>query len=372
MRRFILVTLLASLLATGVPGGNQRMHCDPVHVFLVHGIAQNGGENTGDMEPLLTNLVYALDGQFQRNGYPQYIYNYVVTRDLQPSADIALDDTFNFGSCAKDPGCQLDGNTNCDIASGATQLDAQIVARTMPGSRVIIIAYSMGGLVARSMFVSPSADLQQRNVLGLITLASPSIGYPWDPNDNNPASGVFYSGCRFELAQMGSDFVSGENIRPQPSFNPFASFLQLPKVNYLRPLNQAWATAPLALQTPWIDVTGFLCNNGVRFDNSSYGCPSYNMWSDGVVCDQSGTYDQGVLQAVDNQSGMAPGNPPDVQYGAYGFGHASFTLMCGSVGDNNLIYKPGPGTGGLLLYLVSQIAGWVGPPANPGGPGGLI
>jgi hypothetical protein len=314
----------------------QRKHCDPLHVILVHGIKQVGGFN-GGMEPLLTVLSLA----FQNMNATSHTGKYNVARNTDPpdvvaSADIMFDDSFDFGSCSKNPSCPP---AYCGITTGAQLLDTDINLATYPQSRVIIIGYSMGGLMARDMIAHPSTGLLQRNLLALITLGTPNLGYPWSSRDD----GSFYRGCHFEADQMGSDFLQFQISTP-PEVN-----LGL-RANYLYPLTQDWSSAPLAPRVPWLAFSGHYCDNPTRVDNSSAGCPGYNTASDGVVCDQSARYLPGVNAAAnsaDTSGGMTPGNQPYLTAIAEGYAHAGRVVMCGVgglvVGTSKMLTQPKAG-----------------------------
>ena len=82
---------------------------------------------------------------------------------------------------------------------------------------------------------------------------------------------------------------------------------------------------------------------------TSYGCPEYNPYSDGIVCDQSSRYqlqdpaDPGTVipRARDVLLNSVPGNAPDGSYAAPGLAHTTVAVMCpGSTNTPNLLYSP--------------------------------
>lgn len=59
--------------------------------------------------------------------------------------------------------------SNCSISSGAQKL-AQYIANANPPGDIVLIGFSMGGLIARDMMANGRLILNGRKVSALITL----------------------------------------------------------------------------------------------------------------------------------------------------------------------------------------------------------
>lgn len=135
-----------------------------VTAFLLHGIGQRGGA----MDPLGGNL--KLSGGL----------------DL---SQFVIDSSFDFGECAANKACtnRTDAITGvmtddpCSVSAGARKL-AQYIAARAPGD-FVLVGYSMGGLIARSLLINAAAYVPGQHARGLITLGTPHWGYPYFDND---------------------------------------------------------------------------------------------------------------------------------------------------------------------------------------------
>ena len=85
-----------------------------------------------------------------------------------------MDAGFDFSECAETDFC----SSSCTIAAGAQKL-AQYIANANPPGDVILIGFSMGGLIARDMMANGHLLLNGRKISALITLGTPNLGYPY-------------------------------------------------------------------------------------------------------------------------------------------------------------------------------------------------
>jgi pimeloyl-ACP methyl ester carboxylesterase len=296
-------------------------------VFLLHGI----GQGSSDMAAFQSSLTQRL------------------AADGFDSTEIVVDASFNFG-CATNWTC----DSSCGISAGAAVLDQTVWEKAGPGSDVMLVGYSMGGLVARDMMANARfqyPDMLQRNITALVTLGTPNLGYPWASVDDAAASSPFVpiDTCPFQMDQMGSDFRAGETSAP-PTFNPHVS--PTPGSDYLRGLTSAWSTAT---QVPswgpvyWLAISGSYCSGPIRVLATNSGCPDYNPWSDGIVCDQSARYQlpdpengwPSIPAAVDVATRALPGNAPTNSYAADYFAHTTTAIMCaGFTSPNPVLFNP--------------------------------
>jgi uncharacterized protein (TIGR03437 family) len=207
----------------------------PVTVVLVHGINQSGGA----MEPLANTL----------------------RSILQPSQHFTVDAGFDWGRCANVPLFAF-CPTDCSIEEGADELRNYINQRIPPGD-VVLVGYSMGGLIARQLLMT--TQFTRNRPIALVTLGTPNLGYPYSSIDTAKV-------CTSLGTEMKGDF------RANNGNGEFSS--------YLLNLNNTWASSVTAPATGrWLAVSGTSCNIPARFNGS--GCPSNDVFSDGVVCDVS-------------------------------------------------------------------------------------
>jgi uncharacterized protein (TIGR03437 family) len=275
----------------------------PTTVFLLHGI----GQSSRDMQSLRQTLVSSLDTQ-----------KYVV------------DATFSY-VCASSSSCPA----SCSISNGAVQLANQILNSTSAGSRVILVGYSMGGLIARDMMANNYGGVTtSRKITALLTLGTPNLGYPYGSLDTSALGTLFTGTCPFLTQQMASDFRAQE------------STMTVLLSTYLSGLTNEWSSlAPASLSPYWLAISGGYCKNPIRTLDltGTLGCPDYNQTSDGVVCDQSARY---VLNG--------PNTPTQTWYGD-AYAHASEVIMCGFFDSAPLLYDPLPGDV-LSQQLISAIS----------------
>jgi pimeloyl-ACP methyl ester carboxylesterase len=269
----------------------------PTTVFLVHGI----GQGSRNMLPLKQTLESNLDNK-------RY----------------AVNATFEYGYCAASPSC----NALCSISDGAYVLASTILSATSPGGNVIIIGYSMGGLMARDMVAHNYGGITtSRKITALLTLGTPNLGYPYGSLDASSIGSALSGTCPLLSQQMYSDFRSQQSSRS----------VVLSK--YLSDLINIWNDVSASSYSGyWLAISGGYCKQPLRTGDltMSLGCPDYNVVSDGVVCDQSGRY---------NFSGF---NTPNQTWYGDPYAHATKVIMCAmgltfSSGNAPLLFDPYPG-----------------------------
>jgi pimeloyl-ACP methyl ester carboxylesterase len=318
----------------------------PTWIFLIHGIHQHGA----DMDQFKTDLIDELRNYRKFNVVDSVNWPPPTPPAVPP--DFIVDDSFDFGDCAANGNC---GN-NCTIDNGADRLASTIVGRTVAGRHVILIGYSMGGLIARDMmlrapagFITPSpnnAGLLARSITALITLGTPHLGYPWAPIDDT--GGPKIEICPLQMDEMASDFRSGQATLPDatlalsatpPGYAPAS--VRLPQ-GWLDNFAIWWSTTdrPSKWPTYWHAISGRYCNDPIRTSVSlqDYGCPNYNPWSDGIVCDQSSRYQLPNFNDPNAQRVVAVEavthtrwlKGPDTSDAFNGYAHTTSSIMCGS------------------------------------------
>jgi fibronectin type 3 domain-containing protein len=275
----------------------------PTTVFLLHGI----GQSARDMQSLKTTLGNALDGH-------KYI----------------IDARFSY-VCASSPSCPA----SCTISNGAIQLASQILNSTTSGSRIILVGYSMGGLIARDMIANNYSGITtSRKIAALVTLGTPNLGYPYGSLDSSLIGTIFSGTCPLLSQQMMSDF------RSQQSSN---TVILSP---YLSGLTTKWNSVSFnSISGYWLAISGGYCKNPIRTGDltGTLGCPDSNKISDGVVCDQSARY---VLNGANT--------PTQTWYGD-AYAHAAEVILCGFFDSAPLLFNPMAGDI-LSQELVSVIS----------------
>jgi hypothetical protein len=163
---------------------------------------------------------------------------------------------------------------NCTVTDGAEDL-AGYIARQKPPGDVFIIAYSLGGNVARDMIEGQPGsgiDGNAHKLLGLVTLATGNNGYPYEYPWDNLAL------CDGLAKEIASD------IRGNPASYPFnGQYIQHINANWLNGLLGGAGYKPF----PWLAAAGAFCKSPIRFpDSTQNGCPAGSS-NDGVVCADS-------------------------------------------------------------------------------------
>lgn len=280
-------------------------------VFLIHGLRQG----PADMD--------RLEGSLKAPGG--------VGVDL---TRFQIDAEFDFSACADNFLC----DSTCSISRGAQEL-AQHIINAKPTGDIIIVGFSLGGLIARDMIAyNHLGVLSQRKVAAFITLGTPNAGYPYIPVD-----GV--ASCSFLAEQMKGDWRS-EQSRNGVILSP-----------YLASLSSRWAsTFYPGNNGVWLAVSGRSCSDPVRSFSFSTGCRDISPYSDGVVCFDSASYN------LATPSGTEPNlfwNDPQEMY-VHTVGAGSELVLCGnSGGPNALPLSDPPVTGALFKSLKALINAYV-------------
>ena len=116
-------------------------------VVLVHGINQSGGA----MEPLARTLRSILQPRF------------------------TVDAGFNWGRCANVPLLGI-CPTDCTLETAGNEL-RDYLNRNAPVGDIVLVGYSMGGLIARQLLLT--TQFNRTKPIALITLGTPNLGYPY-------------------------------------------------------------------------------------------------------------------------------------------------------------------------------------------------
>ena len=216
-------------------------------IFLVHGIAQHNYD-MADLQGTLKDPQYGLDpNRFK------------------------IDSGFNFSDCAS-------------LEDGAARL-GQYIDNRNPSGQVILIAYSMGGLLSRDMIVNRRS---KHHISLLITLGTPNFGYPYVPADS-------FVRCDTQAGEMFGDFRYPASQSPDlpPAAWPAIDITDaagntVATSSYLYQLNTNWSNADSsALPDNWLAASGDFCANATRKPPlADRGC-SDGTRNDGVVCEQS-------------------------------------------------------------------------------------
>ncbi len=205
----------------------------PITVVLIHGIGQSGGA----LEPLARTL------------------------RLLPSQRFAILADFDWGRCAN-PSKLSSCDSDCTIETGANEL-RDYLNRKVPSGDIVLVGYSMGGLIARQLLLT--TQFNRNRPIALVTLGTPNLGYPYSSIDD-------ISNCRSLGQQMAGNFRANGG---SGDFSP-----------YLLNMNSTWASLSVApAMGRWLAISATSCRIAARLNGS--GCPDSNVLSDGVVCDVS-------------------------------------------------------------------------------------
>jgi len=280
----------------------------PKTVFLVHGI----GQGSADMQGLYGSLTGSSGIDLSR---------------------FRVNAGFDFSECANTDFC----SSSCSISSGAQKLAQYIANANSPGD-IVLIAFSMGGLLVRDLMANGRLILNGRKISALITLGTPNLGYPYTYLD----TAVF---CTPLVQEMDG------NWRSQQSTN---TVVLSP---YLYSLTNLWPSASYpGGGGSWLAASGRSCSNPIRNINSTTGCRDQNPYSDGVVCDDSATY------FTSTASGTAPTlywQDPSQIYVHSNNGWGTSFVLCGNSGNptiNPPLSNP-PSFGPLFAAIKGLING---------------
>jgi pimeloyl-ACP methyl ester carboxylesterase len=229
-------------------------------IYLIHGIGQ-GSAAMASLAANLTNPANGLD----------------LTR-------FQVDAGFDFSQCAANPSC----SNSCSIGAGGQSL-AQYISSNPPPGPIILIGYSMGGLIARDMISNAFYGQSAPTVAGLITLGTPHLGYPFDPVDQ-------LAFCPTLVFQMNGGW-------PAATQNEFLSA-------YLTSLigSQSFKSTMASNGAYWMAAAGRHCSIPTRLTPSTNGngCLVSSPRSDCIVCNDSALYTGSIPQSQNDITPIAP------------------------------------------------------------------
>jgi hypothetical protein len=242
-----------------------------ITIFFVHGLNQAGGDLDGMAAAVRTSIdpdgnTYNFDSGFDWSRCTQSL--------RAPFPPVPLGEDLPVGpNNPPIPGAPNRCPDKCNVSNGAFDLAAYIARQNPPGD-VFIIAYSLGGNVSRDMIegqIGSGIGQPGRKLLGLMTLATPNNGFPYEyPWDN-------WGICNGLGREIASD------IRNSPADYPYSP--------YIPSINNNWLASPLGgagyQSFPWLVAAGTFCKSPIRFpDSTQNGCPAGSS-NDGIVCTDS-------------------------------------------------------------------------------------
>jgi uncharacterized protein (TIGR03437 family) len=226
-------------------------------VFLIHGLDQG----PSDLNNFAANLAapYGLSaGHFR------------------------IDSGFDFSDCADKTLAVC--SSACTISGGAQRL-AQYIVNARPPGDIVLIGFSLGGLLARDLIVNSRIILNGRKI-DLVTIGTPNGGYPYLASD----SLVF---CSAVVSAMSGDW------RSQPGSIVLST--------YLSSLTKQWSAYgfPGGSGRTWFAASGRAVSTPSRLGT---GCRDQNPYSDGVVCQDSAGYNVSTSAGTQPNSTWADPN----------------------------------------------------------------
>jgi fibronectin type 3 domain-containing protein len=320
----------ASLTSTGVTNNQPNT----TYTFRIR--AQNGAgysaysnEATVTTPPIL-KTIFLIHGLGQGSADMQGLFGSLTGSSGIDLTRFRVDDGFDFSECANTNFC----SSNCTISSGAQKL-AQYIANANPPGDIVLVGFSMGGLVARDMMANNRLNLNGRKVAALITLGTPNLGYPYTFLDTAVS-------CTQLVQEMDG------NWRSQQANNTVVLSA------YLLSLTNQWPSSSYPGSGGlWLAASGRSCSNAIRTINSTTGCRDRNPFSDGVVCDDSATY------AISTAAGTAPNRywqDPSQIYVHTNNGFGASLILCGNDGQKPTLSNP-PSFGPLFAAIKGLING---------------
>jgi hypothetical protein len=249
-----------------------------------------------------------------------------------------VDANFDFSNCADDNSC----NSNCTISAGAQRL-SQYISNAKPSGEIMLIGYSLGGLIARDMIAYNRLGNRPK-VVALITLGTPNAGYPFVGG----LLGDDWFACDTLVREMNGDWRSQQGTN---------TVILSP---YLLALTNQWTSTLFPGESAaWLVAAGRSCSNPKRptSSTSSTGCRDISPFSDGVVCYDSAAFN---LNVPPEASPNLFWNDPEGIYvhasGGIG-GFFGVTVLCPTSQDspnNPPLYDP-PVNGSLFQALRTLI-----------------
>lgn len=276
-------------------------------VFLIHGINQSAA----DMNALRATLTGP--------------------SGLDPNR-YTVDAGFDFSDCTQRANCA----PTCTHSNGAQRL-AQYIINRNPLGDVVLVGYSLGGLIARDLIANNWSNVLGRYRIRLVTLGSPMLGYPNTAVDSLASCGVL-------LAEMSGNWRVATPPIPQMS-------------GYLNDIATKWRNGTFPGSGTWLTASGRFCATGVR---GTTGCRDANLRNDGVVCDDSAAYNTAT------PAGTAPSRrwqDPSMIYAHTASPFGALIFGCAAqAGVNPVLSNPAPGP--LLNEVLAAIQGTA-PQAEP-------
>ena len=310
-------------------------------VYLIHGI----GQTSSDMSDLASDLTApgALD----------------LTR-------FRVDAGFSFGECAANTSCTTTCANNqfcssttpklqipCSISAGAQSLVNYISNRNRPGP-ILLVGYSMGGLISRDMISNNFYGAPIPTVAGLITLDTPHLGYPYNPTDELVQCGIL-------VEQMCGGWTPQNALAgcPGQPANQTGEILSTYLTGLVgSPFFRSTLTSNGAY---WMATAGQYCGSYMRTLSTPIGCLASSPRSDCVVCKDSELYN--ISSLWNDITPIAPWTDT-LQIYVHSNNYAGFgtALLFGPANPIGLlpgpisleIYNPPP-SGSLFPALVNQI-----------------
>jgi uncharacterized protein (TIGR03437 family) len=285
-------------------------------VFLIHGIAQTSADMAG--------LAATLEG-------PQYGLD---------ASRFQIDAGFDYSNCANTVSCKAD----CSISDGANKLAAYMAAAA-PQNDIVLIGYSMGGLIARDMALNHPELFTNRRLAALITLGTPNLGYPYDPIDDTLRCGPLARQMFGDFRNLAEPAEGQKNLTDDLNYNIAVS-------NYLWDLNTRWVGGPFPGQPQiWLTAAGTFCDNETRNYplTGVRGCTT-GTFNDGVVCEQSASF-----------SFATRGSRPTDRWSDPNYAHTNdlgtFAVFCSSAPSGlTTLYNP-PDYGSLVQKIRNSLNG---------------
>jgi triacylglycerol esterase/lipase EstA (alpha/beta hydrolase family) len=305
------------------------------YVYLIHGIFQNAA----NLQNFYQNLTDPVNGIDTRKYYVD-----PVGRDPVTGANRGF--TFSCASSCNG-GCQTVNGTmiNYGAQSLATYIALTGTFSTGPPGNIILVGYSMGGLIVRDLVANNGYGLLPGNpITAVITLGTPNLGYPYSSIDQ-AKPGI----CSQILLDMAGSW------QETPS-----SWYELSSP-YLDNLRQQWKST--SYPGYWMAAAGEQCSNPTRNlpPGSTVGCPPSGFTSDGVVCRDSALYGAAGSFPPYLNDGPKPYTPWFDTKKAYVhtntfFGWGSGAVLCKNSGNpalNPQLFDPP--VGGTLLPQIEAI-----------------
>jgi pimeloyl-ACP methyl ester carboxylesterase len=279
-------------------------------IFVIHGI----GDGPTDVQRLADNVAGA---------------------DGVDALRFRVAPNFDYHACAAvgNTGCGGD----CSIPKVAAQLADYVAANSPAGGDVILVGFSMGGLVSRDLILNNYKSVLTGRTVSLVTLGTPNLGYPFTVLDDNAF-------CPNLVTAMDGNWRTMQ-VNQWPALS-----------GYLWGMTQSWQSGSFpGTNGFWLAASGRSCSNPKRTTDSSTGCQDSAAYSDGVVCAQSAGYD------ITDQIGIAPNLRWPDPYARYvhstaAWGLGTELLFCPNDQTEYVLSDP-PIFDDLFITLVAMLNG---------------